>query len=68
MIKTLGRSSDGKHAMVVEVTEEGTFIRAYKQKNGMSDFKDVLSSLQLDARTLELINATCKTHGFGKTT
>jgi hypothetical protein len=68
MIKTLGRSSDGKHAMVVEVTEEGTFIRAYKQKNGQSTFTEVVSSLQLDSRTIELINETVRVHGFGKTT
>ena len=47
---TLGRNEqNGKTAAVIELMEDGkVYLNTYKQKNGMSDFKTLFESIELD--------------------
>ncbi len=51
MIKiTLGRNKqNGKTAAVIELMEDSkVYLNTYKQNNGMSDFKKLVESIELD--------------------
>jgi hypothetical protein len=50
MIITLGRNKhNGKTAAVIQLMEDGKiYLNTYKQKSGMSDFKTLIESIELD--------------------
>ena len=53
---TLGRNKEnGKTAAVIERIEDKIFLNTYKQKNGMSDFKTIVESIELDNNRVKSI-------------
>lgn len=67
MIKTLGRNTENaKLADVIEVEGSKVYIRSYKQKDGFSNFKKLVSSVEITQDRLRLIDETFLTHGHGE--
>ena len=49
MITTLGRNKiNGKTAAVIESINDKIYLNTYKQKNGISNFKTIVESIELD--------------------
>ena len=53
---TLGRNKlNGKNAAVIESIENKVYLNTYKQKNGFSNFKTIVESIELDDNRIKSI-------------
>jgi len=56
MIITLGRNEpNGKYAVAVENENGKAYLRCYKQNNGNSTFRDVVTQIELDEEKINSI-------------